>query len=275
MALITTPAIVLHCRRWGEADRLVSLYTERMGKVRGIARGARRMKSRFGSSLEPFTVLDVTFFDKGQEAQESLVCISQADIREHFPVLREDLGRMMAAASMVNLVLQITVERDPGPKLFTTLREGLRSLQDGADPSLASVVVQLQVLAHSGFRPQFDHCVVCESVPSESTIRFSPRAGGVVCEPCARRSQAACVMLSPGARAYLVQAKRWLVPRVTRLKASGPIRREVEAVLEAYLREILGRRLPSLGQQDPSWAVDPDRQKDRSSTQVMSPALGG
>ena len=88
MALLKTPALTLKSRKWGEADRIVTFFTLRFGKVRGVARGARRIKSRFGSALEPFVSSDLNLFEK---PQDSLYRITQADIKESFADLREDL----------------------------------------------------------------------------------------------------------------------------------------------------------------------------------------
>src|SRR6184192_2250632 len=83
--MLKTPAITLKSRKWGEADRIVTFYTVRFGKLRGVARGARRMKSRFGSSLEPFVHCDLNLFEKHNDP---LYRITQADIRETFPDVR-------------------------------------------------------------------------------------------------------------------------------------------------------------------------------------------
>jgi len=77
--MLKTPAITLKSRKWGEADRIVTFYTIRFGKLRGVARGARRMKSRFGSALEPFVHCDLNLFEKHNDP---LYRITQADIRE-------------------------------------------------------------------------------------------------------------------------------------------------------------------------------------------------
>ncbi len=78
MALFKTSAIVLKSRKWGEADRIVTFYTARFGKLRGVARGARRLKSRFGSALEPFVHCDLNLFEK---PNDSLYRITQVDIQ--------------------------------------------------------------------------------------------------------------------------------------------------------------------------------------------------
>src|SRR5207249_1446990 len=150
------------------------------GKLRRVARGARRMKSRFGSALEPFVHCDLNLFEKHNDP---LYRITQADIRETFPRLREDLAAMSGAARMVNLVAAVTAEGDPAPRIFQTLLGGLRWLQDGGDPALTALLFQLKLLGQTGFRPQTDHCAACGAtfpdLRRDGAARFLPASGGL------------------------------------------------------------------------------------------------
>src|SRR6059036_943533 len=136
--MLKTPAITLKSRKWGEADRIVTFYTVRFGKLRGVARGARRMKSRFGSALEPFVHCDLNLFEKHNDP---LYRITQADIRETFPRLREDLAAMSGAARMVNLV-----DHAGGPghrgEVFPKPREGFPDVRLG--DAIQRIVVFLE-----------------------------------------------------------------------------------------------------------------------------------
>ncbi len=240
MGLLKTQAVALKSRKWGEADRIVTFYTLRYGKLRGVARGARRVKSRFGSALEPFVHADLNLFEKGNDP---LCRITQADIRESFGALREDLTLMSAAARLVNLVDAVTAEQDCGARIFETLLEGLRALTRTADAALDALVYQIRLLGQTGFRPQTDHCAACGK-PCESSLRFAPASGGLVCSACERRA-AQCFPLSPGSVAFLQQAIRLAPDVVTRLKATGQVRAEVEAAIESYVTVVAGKRLPA------------------------------
>ncbi|NKB80864.1 MAG: DNA repair protein RecO [Nitrospirales bacterium] len=243
MPLWKTEAITLHSRRWGEADRIVTLYTLKLGKVRGVARGARRMNSQFGAGLEPFGHVEVTFFEKGQDA---LVRISQVDVRESFLRLRESLAQMSAAARLVNIVSALSADRDAGTRIFSTLLNGLQSLQDKCDPVLTSMIVQIQILGHTGFRPQTDHCASCNNPYALQAARFCAVSGGLLCRHCEGQSHGQSLPMSPGSVAFIQQARRLPFPAATRLKAVGQIRREVEAAIEAYIMEVIGRQLPAM-----------------------------
>ena len=123
MPLIKTAAITLKSRKWGDADRIVTFYTKEMGKVRAVARGARRMKSRLGASLEPLTICHLNLFEK---SGDSLYRVSQVDLVEPFIRFREDLTLMTAAARMVNVVGAVTpTAAIPEPETYAMLFAGL------------------------------------------------------------------------------------------------------------------------------------------------------
>ena len=127
MPLVKTAAIVLHSRKWGDADRIVTFYTMRLGKLRGVARGARRLKSRLGGMIEPFTLCQLDLFEK---PGDSLYRISQVALDEPFAKFRSDLTLMTAAGRMVNLVSAVMAEGDAEPRVFEMLESGLRTLLD-------------------------------------------------------------------------------------------------------------------------------------------------
>jgi DNA repair protein RecO (recombination protein O) len=245
MPLLKTPAITLKSRKWGEADRIVTFYTLRFGKLRGVARGARRIKSRFGSALEPFVHCDLNLFEK---YGDPLFRVTQADIRETFPTLREDLALMAGAARMVNLVAAVTAEGDPGPRIFGTLLSGLRALQVGGDPGLTTLLFQITLLGQTGFRPQTDHCAACGASFDQGGHagpgQFSPVSGGLVCASCTGRYRDRCLPMSAGAVAFIRQALCWAPAVAARLKATGQVRAELEAVVESYVTIVVGKRLP-------------------------------
>ncbi len=107
MPLLKTPAIVLKSRKWGDADRIVTFFTLKHGKVRGVARGARRMKSRFGGTLEPFVYCDLVLYEK---PGDTLYRVSQTDVRQAFHPLRNSLETIAGAARLANLAGAVTAD---------------------------------------------------------------------------------------------------------------------------------------------------------------------
>ncbi|MGH7230137.1 MAG: DNA repair protein RecO [Nitrospiraceae bacterium] len=245
MPLLKTPAITLKSRKWGDADRIVTFYTLRYGKLRGVARGARRIKSRFGSALEPFAHCDLNLFEK---RHDSMYRVTQADILEPFSGLREDLTLMAGAGRLVNLVAAVTGEGDPGPRIFETLLHGLRAVQGSREPLLTTLLYQIRLLGQTGFRPQTDQCVACGGRAGNPVIGraapFSAQSGGIVCGSCVGRDTDRYLPLSPGSLALLQHALRWTPDVLTRLKATGQVRAELETAIEAYVTVVAGKRLP-------------------------------
>jgi DNA repair protein RecO (recombination protein O) len=241
MPLIKTLAITLKSRKWGDADRIVTFYTKSLGKIRGVARGARRQKSRFGAALEPLTLSHLNLFEK---SGDSLYRISQGDLLELFVRCRENLTVMAAAARMTNVVAAITPEGDPDPELFETLEQGLRSLMTSPDPAMTALLFQIRLLGLTGFRPQTDQCAACGKARLVGEPQFSPVSGGLVCATCAIRQAAHCLPLSRGSLSFLQQALRLAPSVVTRLKAAGRVRTELEDAIEGYVTVVAGKRLP-------------------------------
>lgn len=250
MPLLKTAAIILKSRKWGEADRIVTFYSKEFGKIRGVARGARRFKSRFGATLEPFTRCQLNLFEK---PGDPLYRISHVDLIESFQSLREELVLMACAARMVNVVGAVTPDGDPDPRLFETLGQGLGSLKESRDPLLTALLFQIRLLGLTGFRPQTDQCATCGKTCVIGEPQFSPAAGGFVCLSCAMRQMARCVVMSRGSLSFLQQAIRLTPELVTRLKATGQVREEVEQAIEGYVTVVAGRRLPPVN----FWAALP------------------
>ncbi len=243
MPLLRTRGVILRSQKWGDADRIVTVYSPQFGKIRGVARGARRMKSRFGGVLEPFCLVDVTLF---QKTPDSLGQISQIDLITSYSLIRENLMVMTAAARMVKMVDAITVDRDPNPEMYAVLVHGLESLRPQADVTLCTLLFQIHVLSHTGFRPQFDSCTECGTVAHQQILQwFSPQLGGVVCQDCSQRGVGRMVSLSKGSVAFIKQARRISMPHLSRLKAIGSVRTEVETAMEAYFSVVVGKSLPT------------------------------
>lgn len=143
----------------------------RFGKLRGVARGARRLKSRLGGMIEPFTLCQLDLFEK---PGDSLYRISQVTIDEPFSKFRDDLTLMTAAGRMVNLVNAVMAEGDAEPRVFDMLESGLRLLLDSRDAAWTTVLFQIRLLGMTGFRPQTEQCATCGQV-RQGPLRNSPQ----------------------------------------------------------------------------------------------------
>ena len=129
MALYRDQGVVLRTIRLGEADRIVTFVTEGHGKVRAVAKGVRKTKSRFGGRLEPLTNVSVLFYE-GRE----LDIVSQAETIDHFRPVRDDLDRLGRANALLEAVDQVAQEREPNARLYQMLVGALRALSAADSP---------------------------------------------------------------------------------------------------------------------------------------------
>src|SRR5439155_4918512 len=139
--------VVLRTIRLGESDRIVSLVTEGRGKVRAVAKGVRKTKSRFGGRLEPTSHVALQLYE-GRE----LDVVTQAEVIDHFRVVREDLDRLARATPLLEAVDHIAEEREPNPRLYQMLVGALRALA-AADSPLLVPAFFWKLLALEGFQP--------------------------------------------------------------------------------------------------------------------------
>ena len=173
MGLYRDEGIVLRTHKLGEADRIVSVLTRGRGKVRAVAKGVRKTKSRFGARLEPPTHLQLLLYE-GRE----LDIVTQAETIDHFRAIRDDLERLTRAVSMLEVADQLGLEGEPNPGLYQMLLGALRALAGHSGP-LVVPAFYLKVLALEGFRPVVEGCVECGR--EDELVAFDLESGGVRC----------------------------------------------------------------------------------------------
>ncbi len=173
MTLYRDEGIVLRTWKLGEADRIVNLMTRGHGKVRAVAKGVRKTKSRFGARLEPTTHVAVLLYE-GRE----LDVVTQAEAIDHFRAVRADLDRVARASAMLEAVDQLAQERAVNPRLHDLLLGALRALEASAAPLVVPGFF-LKMLALEGYRPVVDACATCAT--GDGLVAFDMAEGGVLC----------------------------------------------------------------------------------------------
>lgn len=168
--------IVLRTYKLGEADRIVVFITERHGKVRAVAKGVRKTRSKFGSRLEPMSHSALQLYE-GRE----LDIVTQAESVDHFRAIREDLDRYGRAMSMLEAIDQIAQDREPNPRLYQMLLGALRSLA-AQDSPLVLGAFYWKLLVAEGFGPELDVCVSCGE--EADLVAFDLNEGGTLCRSC-------------------------------------------------------------------------------------------
>ncbi|HEY2006477.1 MAG TPA: DNA repair protein RecO [Solirubrobacteraceae bacterium] len=195
---LKTEAIVLRSIRYGEADRILHIYTLAHGRLSAIAKGARRSRSRFGARLEPFMHVRALL----HEGRSDLLTVTGVDTISIHAGLREHAATLDAAARACDAVTRLFETTDPHPEVFRLLANELALLS--GDPAQArtgnGLAFRLKLLLAAGIVPQLAACAVCGE--AEHLSGFSGAAGGVVCNSC----EAASFSLEEDAYQFLVDA---------------------------------------------------------------------
>jgi DNA repair protein RecO (recombination protein O) len=192
-----TAAIVLRNRPYGESDKIVSFFTDKFGKLTGIAKGALRSRRRFVNSLEPFSLVNLKFHDP---PHSNLVFIIAADLVNSYRHLQTSLERIAYASYVIEISDGLLPEREENQQVFDHLKAGLMHLED-RQPSLRFLTsFELKLLRLVGYQPVLEVCKKCrlDYLGSSVQWRFSPINGGLLCENCARMHKEA-MPLSPAA----------------------------------------------------------------------------
>lgn len=233
-----TEAVILRRRNWGEADRILTLFTPQRGKVRVRAVGVRKPGSRKAGHLELFHRANL-FLAKGRDFD----IITQAESVEAFPRLREDLVRSAAASYAVELLDRLSPEESENSDAYRLIVRILEELNAGGEPALILRCYDLKLLDHSGYRPEVTLCTVGGGEIRAEDQFFSPARGGAVCPRCADRAEgsfpvtlAALRVLRHIQRCPLEEALKLNVRKATLDELEGVLQRYIQYLLESPLR---------------------------------------
>jgi DNA repair protein RecO (recombination protein O) len=177
---VKTEAIVLRSLRYGEADRILHLYTPGRGRVGAIAKGVRRTRSRFGGRLEPFSRVRVVC----HEGRGELLTITSVETLDAHARLREAAATLDSAARACDAVARVFETEEPHPAVYNLLANELARLAGDAGQATHAnaLAFRLKLLVAAGLSPALGACASCGSL--EHLVAYSPQAGGVVCNAC-------------------------------------------------------------------------------------------
>ena len=227
--------VVLRTYKLRESDRIVVFHTAENGKVRAVAKGVRKTKSKFGARLEPMSHVRLLLY-RGRE----LDIVSQAEAVEPLSPMLSSLDRASQGLAVIEAVDQLSLEREPNPQLYRMLVGVLRTIASSPSP-LNVAAFYWKLLANEGLRPELDHCVRCgESETETQFVAFDLNEGGVLCRSC-RSGQA----ISPGALTILREILGGqLVQALAR--DESPITHEVSSMATRALEHHVERRLKAV-----------------------------
>lgn len=233
-------AIVIRRRDWGEADRLLTLYSRELGKLQAVAKGARKPRSRKAGHVELFAHTRMLV-----ARSRSIDIVTQAETVEIYRPLRENLETATLAHYFAELLDRFTGEAEPDQALFNLLCSAFSWLCERNDLDLAARYYELHLLGLAGFRPELHNCPVCGTPLEPTDVFFSPVDGGVLCQVCGRDRRD---VYSLSLRAFKVlrygQTRQW--DHFRRLRLARPLHAEVESTLYRYLVFLLERNLKSV-----------------------------
>jgi len=228
---------VLAHSQYGEADRILRLFTLRLGKVQAIAKGIRKVTSRKAGHLEPFTRVAL-LLARGR----TFFIVTQAEALDAYLPLRGDLESLGRAAYVIELVDRFTYEAGENTALYRLTVRTLERLAAGHRPALVLRYFEMRLLDVLGFRPQLFECVLCGAEIRPEDQFFSALHGGVVC-PRGHATTQGLRPVSQDALRYLRHFQRSGYPQARRAAPAPEIWREMETLMEHYLTFLLERSL--------------------------------
>ncbi len=243
MPYYKTPAVILHSLDFAESDKLVTFFTRDFGKLRGIAKGAKRSRKRFGSGLEPLTCSAVCFFEK---EKASLVRLDHCEIVDPFPHIHSDMLRLGYAGYLAELISVTAAERERSGELYALLIGFFELLNQPAFREEFVRIFELRLLALAGYQPELRSCVVCRREAKDKHRHwFCQSKGGLICSDCVRDSLDHA-HLSWGTIRTLQRAQTIELEKIRRLFFSSQAREESRRILPHFIEYRIEKPLKSL-----------------------------
>lgn len=235
-------AVVLRHSDFGEADRLLTLYTRQRGKMRVIAKGARKIASRKAGHIEPFTNVTLQL-----ATGRDMFILTQADTVDAYLPLREDLILTSQASYVIELLDRFTYEDEmENSAIFRLLTDTLSRLASRIDPWLVLRHYEMRLLDQLGFRPQLFECVNCGREIKAEDQYFSFRAGGAICPRCGQ-GLPNLHLISVEALKYLRHFQRSSFAEAARANPGPDVQMETESLMQGYFTYLLERELNTPG----------------------------
>lgn len=240
MKLSKIQGVVIKEVNTGEADKIITIFSKRLGKIQAGAKGARRPQSRLIAGTQFLSFSDFVL-SKGQD----LYNVRDCQIIESFYNIRENLQNLTYAVHIVDLVNEVSDENLPYPKLMQLLLNTLHMLsQTDKSPELITRIFEIRLMSIVGFEPQVMECQNCGEVPNEGVV-FSPKLGGIVCPQCLANDKTS-VRISNGT----LNALRYIIysddKKVFSFNVSENVLRELKEISTNFLEAHLNRKFEKL-----------------------------
>jgi DNA repair protein RecO (recombination protein O) len=238
-----TKGFVLHTLSYSESDLIVTFYSHDFGKLKGIAKGAKRSKKRFTNVFEPFSLTDIIFSRKNRD---TLAFIESCSIIDHYHTIRQDLEKTLIASYFIDLTDHFSPEGKTNEKLFQLLQDFLIILGQEKASYCAIRFFEMRLLKLTGFEPTLDHCIICKMpVTNGNSYYFYPRDGGIKCSVCAQPEKYD-QSISTGTVRTLLLGKDMNIDKIKSISLSDSLATESRNILTGFISHVLGREVKSL-----------------------------
>ncbi len=238
MPLVETEAIVLRTHRLGEADKIVSLLTRQLGRVRAVARGAMSLRGRFGSALEPLSYIRLWIYDReGRDLQR----VSSAEVLESFFEMQKDYRIQVAAQYLSEVTEHFLPERELNERAFRLLLVVLRALKRFGEVNRPLLFFDYWLLRLSGFLPDLGRCARCQRPFENQAGFYDPISGELFCSDC--RPGGCAEQVSSQALALIKEFESARIEQWLATKKAPPGSRELRRFFEEVIESHLERKL--------------------------------
>lgn len=242
MAVEKTRGFILTREEIGETSLLLTVYTRDFGKLKLISKGVRTPGEKFISAYELFALDDIVFYER---KKKGFYLLSQCELINFFPEVREALDRLSYAIYFVELLNSVTQAGDENFKLYELLLNCLELLSGRASPKRVTRIFEIRLLTLLGLMPRLKSCVNCGRVSEKGRARFSLSSGGVLCERCFARDRKAGPLLA-GTINFISDIENLPFDRIKRIKVTKRVGGEVERLLKSFINYHLDIRPKSM-----------------------------
>jgi DNA repair protein RecO (recombination protein O) len=240
---LKTSAFILRYLSYSESDLIVTFYSNDFGKVKGIAKGAKKSKKRFVNVFEPFSLTKIIF---SRKKSDSLAFINSCEIINHYSDIREDLEKTLTASYFTDLTDHFSPEGKVNRKIFDLLNNFLLLLSEEKVTEATLRFFEMRLLMLAGFEPALDHCVQCKApVTNGESYYFYPREGGIKCAACAEPERYE-QPISTGTVRTLLLGKEMDINKIKLVNLSSASATECRSILIGFITHVLGREIKSL-----------------------------
>ncbi|MED0674779.1 DNA repair protein RecO [Aneurinibacillus thermoaerophilus] len=230
--------IVVRTTDYGEANKILTVYTREAGKISLMARGAKKSKSRFTAVSQLFTYGYFLY-----QIGSGMGSLQQGDLLNSFRAIRGDLVKTAYAVYLAELLDRLTEDKEPNQYLFEMMLYALKWMEEGKDPEIIARLFEIKMLYVTGCRPQFHACMNCGT--KDAPFFVSIQEGGFICQSCQREDDPSLIVASPGTVKILRLLQQMNMPQLGNVRVKLETKRQLRRILYAFLEDCTGLYLKS------------------------------